>query len=217
VPGGETGFIGWEMWISGTGPGASAMNAIAGQFFKSMIFADQSWDVRKLNVERDVRLAEKLAHVLNATDPDLSALRARGGKLIVYHGWSDAAIAPQNAIDYFESVVAKMGRPSAESFLRLYMVPGLQHCALGPGPNNFGQVIGCAPCDAQHDIYEALERWVEHGEPPFAIVATKFENDFVPTKVARTRPLCPYPGVARYTGTGSTDDAANYACEAPKR
>jgi feruloyl esterase len=92
------------------------------------------------------------------------------------------------------------------------MVPGMAHCFGGPGPNNFGQAFGCTQCDARHDILAALERWVEDGVAPGAIVATKYENDFVPTKPVRTRPLCPYPSVARYKGTGSTDDAANFEC-----
>ncbi|HKA19485.1 MAG TPA: tannase/feruloyl esterase family alpha/beta hydrolase [Blastocatellia bacterium] len=218
VAGGESGFGGWALWVSGPSPGKSFMNAIASQFFKSLVFEDQNWDVKSLNVERDVKLAdEKFARILNATDPDLSAYKKRGGKLIMYHGWSDAAIAPENAIDYYKSVVSKMGQRETAAFLRLYMVPGLQHCFLGPGPNNFGQAFGCAQCDAQHDIYMALERWVEQGLAPDAIIATKYENDFVPTKAVRTRPLCPYPNVARYKGSGSTDDAANFACAPPKK
>jgi hypothetical protein len=218
APGGESGFGGWALWVTGPAPGKSLMNAIAGQFFKSMVFGDQNWDVRTLNAERDVKLAdEKFARILNATDPDLSAFKKRDGKLIMYHGWSDAAIAPESVIDYFESVVGKMGKGEADTFLRLYMAPGLQHCFLGPGPNNFGQTLGCAPCDAQHDVYLALERWVEQGQAPGVIVATKFENDFIPTKPVRTRPLCPYPMVAKYKGTGSIDDAANFTCGAPDK
>jgi hypothetical protein len=218
VPGGESGFGGWEVWVSGPSPGKSLMNAIAGQFFKSMVFEDQNWNVKTLNADRDVRLAdEKFARILNATGPDLSAFKKRGGKLIMYHGWSDAAIAPENAIDYYTSVIGKMGKGEADAFLRLYMVPGLQHCFLGPGPNNFGQAFGCAQCDARHDIFMALERWVEQGEAPDVIIAAKYENDLAPTTPVRTRPLCPYPNVARYKGSGSTDDAANFACEAPKK
>jgi feruloyl esterase len=210
--------VGWGLWVTGPAPGKSLMNAIAGQFFKSMVFGDQNWDVKNLNLERDVKLAdEKFARILNATDPDLSAFKKRGGKLIMYHGWSDAAIAPESAIDYYQSVVARMGKGEAGAFMRFYMVPGLQHCFLGPGPNNFGQALGCAPCDARHDVYMALERWVEQGQAPDVLVATKFENDFMPAKAVRTRPLCPYPKVARYKGTGSIDDAANFVCEEPKK
>ncbi len=101
-------------------------------------------------------------------------------------------------------------------FMRLYMVPGMAHCFTGPGPNSFGQAMGCASCDAQHDVFGAVVAWVEKGVAPSTIIATKYENDFVPTKVVRTRPLCPYPSVAHYKGAGSTDDAANFDCTPPK-
>lgn len=218
VPGGETGFFGWEVWVAGPAPGQGLLARIAGQFFKSMVFEDQSWDVAKLDVARDVALADrKFAAILNATDPDLTAFKARGGKLIVFHGWSDAAIAPENAIHYYESVVAKMGRREADAFLRLYMVPGMQHCFGGPGPNSFGQALPCTQCDARHDVFTALVGWVEQGAAPDVLVATKYANDFVPANPVRTRPLCPYPATAKYNGTGSVDDAASFTCVAPRR
>ena len=133
----------------------------------------------------------------------------------MYHGWSDAAIAPENAIDYYKSVVGKMSQRETDAFMRLYMVPGMQHCFGGPGPNSFGQALECTQCDAQHDIFTALERWVEQGVAPDVIIATKFANDFVPANPIRTRPLCPYPMVAKYKGTGSIDDAASFTCGAP--
>ncbi len=213
VPGDETGPFGWGPWITGQGPGTGYTQAITVQFFRSMVFENQSWDLKTLDAERDAKLAdEKLAKTLNATDPDLRPFKKRGGKLIVYHGWADAAIAPQNAIDYFESVVTKMGRGETDAFLKLYMVPGMAHCFGGPGPNNFGQLSNCTQCDAGRDMLAALERWVEQGTAPGAIVATKFENDFAQTNPGRTRPICPYPGAARYKGSGSVDDAANFTC-----
>jgi feruloyl esterase len=218
VPGGETGFGGWGGWVSGPAPGKSGMNGIAGQFFKSMVFEDQNWDFKSLNVERDLKLAEqKLARILNATNSDLSAFRKRGGKLIIYHGWNDAAIPAEMAINYYKSVVGKMGQRETDAFLRLYMVPGMQHCFFGPGPNSFGQVFGCLTCDSKRDINITLERWVEQGVAPDTIIATKYKNDFVWTDIARTRPICPYPSVTRYKGSGSIDDAANFVCEAPKQ
>ena len=151
--------------------------------------------------------------VLNATDPDLSAFQSRGGKLIIYHGWSDAAIAPVNAINYYNAAVAKSGAGEAGKFLRLFMVPGLQHCGGGPGPDTFGQ-YGAAQGDAEHDLARALERWVEQGVAPDKIVATKFKPGPPPVAI-RTRPVCRYPEVAQWKQSGSTDDAANFICAVP--
>ena len=168
---------------------------------------------RTFTVDKDMKAAdEKMGPIMNATDADLKKFKARGGKLIVYHGWSDAAIPPTNAVRYYESVVSKMGAKNTEPFLRLYMIPGMQHCGGGPGPSNFGQG-GVAQADAEHDIDAALERWVEQGTAPGPIVATKFKVGANPASgVARTRPLCPYPEVAHWKGSGSTDDAANFEC-----
>jgi hypothetical protein len=142
---------------------------------------------------------------LNAVDPNLKAFEKTGGKLIIYHGWSDPTLPPMSTVDYFNRVVTKMGRRDIEGFGRLYMVPGLQHCAGGPGPNAFGG-----------GMTAALERWVEDGVAPGAFIATKYKTDGDPASgVVRTRPLCPYPQVARYKGAGSTDEAANFTCKAP--
>jgi feruloyl esterase len=150
-----------------------------------------------------------MARILNALDPDLKRFQSRGGKLILYHGWSDAAIPAPATVDYYQSVAAKMG--NTNPFLRLYLAPGVQHCAGGPGPDSFGQ--GTVPHgDPQHDLAAALERWVEQGVAPEQIVASKVKAG----AVVRTRPLCPYPQVARWSGSGSTDDAANFTCVAAK-
>jgi feruloyl esterase len=104
-----------------------------------------------------------------------------------------------------------MGAKDTSSFVRLFMVPGMQHCGGGPGPNNFGQGATTGG-DPQHDVEAALERWVEQGAAPDQIIATKFKGAAPASGVARTRPLCKYPQVAKWSGTGSTDDAANFAC-----
>ncbi len=140
---------------------------------------------------------------LNAVDPNLKALRDRGGKLIIYHGWSDPALAPLATINYYESVVAKMGQKQTADFVRLYMVPGMQHCGGGPGPDSFGAASADPKDDPKHSLSVALEGWVEKGTMPGSIVATKYAAG----SAVRTRPLCPYPQVARYSGTGSTDEA----------
>ena len=124
----------------------------------------------------------------------------------MYHGWSDAALAPQSTVEYFEAINSKMGRRTTQSFARLYMVPGMGHCGGGPGPNTF-----------RMPIESALENWVEKGIVPGPLTATKFKIDADPASgVVRTRPLCPFPQVARYNGSGSIEDATNFACVAPK-
>jgi tannase/feruloyl esterase len=217
VPGGETGPGGWSPWITGAAPTRSAQFFFSTQTMKNMLFNDPAWDLKSFDLDKVSKLAnEKLAPILNATDPNLKAFKARGGKLILYHGWNDAALPPGNAINYYESVVAKMGRRDAGSFVRLYMVPGLQHCAGGPGPDNFGAFLTSAQSDAAHDMTLALERWVEQGKAPDRIIASKRQGQDPKSPVIRTRPLCPYPQVARYKGSGSTDDAANFVCTTEK-
>jgi feruloyl esterase len=213
-PGGETGSGGWQFWITGSGATSDANRGaqyfFSTQTFQNMVYSDPKWDFKKFNLERDGKLAdEKLGSMLNAVDPNLRAFKAHGGKLIIYHGWSDAALPPVNTINYFESVVAKMGRRNTKSFVRLYMVPGMQHCGAGSGPNTFGQ-MGVARGDARTNIGAALERWVEQGIAPERLVAAN-------AAAKRTRPLCPYPLVATWKGSGSTDDEANFTCAAEKK
>jgi feruloyl esterase len=193
-PGSETGPGGWQAWLTGSGPGKALLYSFSTQFFKHMVFEKPDWDWRTFNLERDVKTADaKLAQVLNATDPDLRKFRERGGKLILYHGWNDPAIAAGNTINYYESVVKRMGKNETGTFARLYMVPGMQHCGGGPGATVF-------------DLAGPLERWVEEGAAPGQIIAKS-------TTGPRTRPLCAWPLVARYKGTGGIDDAANFECK----
>lgn len=169
---------------------------IAASFFRYLVFRDTAWDLSRLDFDRDIELADSLlAGVLNATDPNLTPFISHGGKLLLYHGWSDGVIAPQNTVDYYDDVVKIVGRQRALDAVRLFMVPGMQHCGGGDGPNRF-------------DALRALDRWVTTGQAPDRIVASHVSG----SKVDRTRPLCPYPAVARYTGRGSIDDAANFVC-----
>jgi feruloyl esterase len=204
--GGETGVAGWGMYITGRGPGTGSAILGAAQFGKYVIFQNPEWDYRSFDFDRDVKIADDtLGQRLNATDPNLKSFKSRGGKLILFQGWSDAAVPPTGTIDYYESVAATMGRKDAQSFTRLYMVPGMKHCGGGPGPNNFGNAM-----------ITALQHWVAQGPAPDKILATKYKTDGDPSSgVARTRPLCPYPQLARYQGSGSIDDAANFACRMP--
>ena len=213
-PGAEAGQGGWAAWIVGTEPTKAAMYAFGTNFFKYMVYNDAAWDYKTFQLDHDTRLADqKMAGTLSAVDPDLKKFKQRGGKLIMYHGWNDAAIPGQSSVNYYQSVVEKMGPGSVAEFARLYMVPGMQHCGGGDGPNVFGQT-GPGPGDAQHDIAKALERWVEQGIAPDAIVATKYRTGFNPASgVVRTRPLCAYPKTAQWKGSGSTDDDSNFVCK----
>jgi feruloyl esterase len=203
-PGGETGANGWGSYITGSGPGKSMSYALTTQW--GYFLQNPAWDYRSFNLDRDVKIFDDaLGQRFNAADPNLKAFRSRGGKLILFQGWSDAVIAPSGTVDYYENVAAKMGRKDAESFTRLYMVPGMDHCFFGPGPNSF-----------REPMTAALEHWVEQGSSPDEIVATKYKTNGDPSSgVARTRPLCSYPQVARYQGSGSIDDTANFVCRMP--
>ena len=201
-------------WITGPAPGKSLQFAFGTNFFRNMVYSDPAWDYKTFAVDRDVKTADdKMAPVLNATDPDLKRFKDRGGKLILYHGWSDAAIPALTTVNYYQSVLEKMGPKDAAGFVKLYMVPGMQHCGGGDGPSSFGQT-GTGQGDALHNVDKALEQWVEQGVAPKEIIATKYKSGANPASgVARTRPLCPYPQVARWKGAGSTDDDANFVCK----
>lgn len=166
-------------------------------FFRYLAFEkdDPEYDWRKsFELARDLPKIETVARIISPTDPDLSAFRKSGGKLLLYHGWADPAITAYGTIDYYDDVVAKSGgRKRADEFVRLFLAPGMHHCAGGPGPNAF-------------DSLSAIERWVENGAAPERIVASHSSGD----KVDRTRPLCPEPQVARYVGSGSIDSAENF-------
>lgn len=212
MPGAEQGQGGWGPWILGEGPGTSAGNGFATNYFRYVVFEDPAWNLATANVDDVERAAtEKTARMLNATDPDLRRFEARGGKLILYHGWNDPGIAPLNTVNYYKSVIAAMGAEKVQSFVRLYMAPGMQHCIGGPGPTLFGQLGTTTAKGPEHGIYAALEEWVEKGAAPAEIIATKYDASH---KAVMTRPLCPYPQVAKYKGSGDTNDYTNFVCTA---
>jgi feruloyl esterase len=211
-PGTEAVESNWQIWITGDHPGAAAFGTqIGNAFFANLVFDDPHWDVRTLNFGRDMQRADdKLAAILNSTDPDLRVFKARGGKLIQYHGWGDPAIPPLFSIEYFNRVQTSMGPTS--DFYRLFMVPGMSHCGSGAGANVFGNERVVPHPDPQHDVVMALDQWVVHGIAPDQIIATSFvDND--PAKAAvMTRPLCPYPQQATFKGSGDPNSAANFTC-----
>ena len=191
APGSELG------WATYAGPKPFS---IGDEYGKFVLFKDPSWDYRTLDLVRDSALAVRNDQgTTNALNPDLRAFFAHGGKLIQYHGWSDPQIPPQHSVDYYNSVLEAMGGASkVQGSYRLFMVPGMQHCGGGPAPNQFN-ALG------------AIERWRESNASPDWIVAAHVANN----KVDMTRPLCPYPKVAVYSGVGSVNDAANFVCKAP--
>ena len=196
-------------------------------FFKYWVFHDPHWDWWKFNWGSDIDVIERtVGTVFNATHPDLHEFQSNHGKLIMFMGWADPVGAPDEAINYYDSVEAtEFGatqaerRKQTEAFLHLYMVPGMAHCAGGPGATHFSTATRDSDppvSDAQHDMAIALEDWVERGVAPEALIATKFDNEHgADRRVVFQRPLCVYPRVAQYNG-GPTDSAASFTCVAAK-
>jgi Tannase and feruloyl esterase len=183
-------------------------------YFANFIYARPDWKSSEFVLDRDYKLAsERTAEDLNAMDTNLSPFLSRGGKLILYHGWNDPGIPARMSIDYFNGVRAKTGEQATAKGVRLYMVPGMQHCAAGPGATEFGQGMGPRG-DASHDVFTALEGWVEKGSAPEVLTATKNEGKGAEKTVVMTRPLCPYPQVAKYDGKGDTAKAESFRCVA---
>ena len=217
APGAEAVPENWPAWITGPKAGAVAFGSLFGNsVFSGMVFENPKWDFQTLNFGSDVKVTDdKVAAALNSTDPNLRPFKARGGKLIQYHGWGDAAIPPEDSIDYFESVQSATG--PTNDFYRLFMVPGMSHCGGGIGANVFGNQLAVSNPDSAHNVVMALDQWVVHDVAPDQIIATGFVDGNPAKDVVMTRPLCPYPQEAQYKGAGNTNSAANFTCKAPAR
>ena len=198
-PGSELGWAG--VAAGGREPAAALVNP-----FRYVFLKDPNWDWRTLDLDRDVALADKVieAEKTNTLEPDIRPFADRGAKLLLYQGWSDVSNAPQSTINYYSNVQNILGEVATSNSVRLFMAPGMAHCGYGEGPNTF-------------DGIGVLEEWVERAKAPDRIIASHIPLSSYGTdgKFDRTRPLCPYPQVARYNGTGSIDDAANFACKMP--
>jgi feruloyl esterase len=189
--------------VAGLYPGSElGWNTMAGaqpfgpgvDLFKYVVFNDPNWDFKTLNWDSDLDKTLKASKDMDAMDPNLKPFFDRGGKIISYHGWTDPQISPGSTVDYYQSVLDKMGGAAkVQENYRLFMVPGMNHCGGGTGTDQF-------------DKLGALENWVEKKQAPASILASR-------ANPARTRPLCPYPQVATYKGSGSTDDAASFVCK----
>jgi feruloyl esterase len=180
------------------------------------VFGPSFDTVRDFDYDKSPAIMEPFAKEQDADNTDLSPFKAHGGKLIVYNGWADHSTPPLRIVEYYEGLRQTHGA-ATDDFVRLFMPPGMHHCSGGPGPN----IIGGAgqvwvKDDPENDILSAVDRWVEQGVAPDKIIATKFQNNDPKQRVTRTRPICPYPQAARWTGSGSIDDAANFVCANPQ-
>ena len=181
----------WSFFTGSLSPIGIATSALR------MILGDPAWDYRTVDFDRHVALADRsdLARV-NASNADISGYIRQGGKLILSGGWNNALVPAGAVLDYFNNVAAKVGTDNTRRAVRLYMVPGMIECNGGPGTDTF-------------DMHGVIRRWVERGQAPNDVTASRVEHG----KVVRTRPLCPYPQVATYRGKGSTDDSGNFVCK----
>jgi hypothetical protein len=167
------------------------------------VYLDPDWDWTKLDYG-NYRVffndtVKAVGPIMASDNPDLSAFRKRGGKLIMWHGWSDPGIMPEGSVAYYDQVSQRSGGyANTQAFARLFMAPGVGHCAGGDGPQPQG-------------LFTAVVNWVEKSQPPATILAFKQRAE----GGSRTRPLCPYPATAKYVGTGSTDEATNFRCSEP--
>jgi feruloyl esterase len=223
-PGHEAIAGAWLPWIIAAPQDKSIQIMFGNSFYGQAVFEDPQWDFRTLNFDTDVTLAaEKAGIVLNSNNPDLRSFRAHGGRLIQYHGWADAAISPFGSIEYYEQVRSFLSKyPDARSrggavsdFYRLFMVPGMGHCGGGIGPNSFGNDRNRFGGDPERDLITALERWVEKGVAPERLIGTGNVSGDPATTI--TRPLCPYPQIARYNGSGDSNQATSFTCADPRR
>jgi hypothetical protein len=183
--------------------------------FRYMMFENPNWEATQLDFDRDPQLAkQKLGPVLDPDSPDLDAFQRRGGRLLVYHGWSDDMVPAETSTDYHAAVVTRRGRAAVDRFYRLFMVPGLAHCSGGAGADVLMRSSRhpSVGLDPEHDVLVALQRWVERDQAPRRLIASKFDEGGA---IERTRLLCPEPQVARYRGSGEPTDAKNWQCIAP--
>lgn len=211
----EGGPSGWRGWITGNEPpvvqadGSLAFTGarvpsgfgLADSNFRFLALEDDapgfSW--RTFRFPQDLPRLKTMEEILSPMDTDLRPFRKAGGKLVVYHGWADPGISALGTLDYIERMTRVVGgQAAADAFTRTYFVPGMHHCSGGPGVDQF-------------DMLTVLERWVEQGDPPGQVVASRVEQG----KTVRSRPLCPHPSVAAYSGQGSIDAAASFVCRAP--
>jgi feruloyl esterase len=208
----EDGPTGWQGWVTGLEPptrradgtlqfGARSPSgySLSDANFRFLVLDkdDPAFSWRTFRFPQDMPRLKTMTEILSPLDPNLAPFRDAGGKLLLYHGWADPGISAYGTVDYYDKVTAAVGgQAEVDRFAKLFLVPGMHHCSGGPGPNVF-------------DMLPALEAWVEKGEAPARVIASRVDGG----SITRTRPLCPHPQVAKYSGTGSIDDAASFACQ----
>jgi len=218
--GGETALGGWPRWLTGglkyqedlsefqggvdvgefEAPVApSAFFGFGNGIMKYFVYNDPNWSYQGYDVDTLRRDSERVADTLNATDPDLSTFRKRGGKLIIYSGWSDAAAPGLAVVGYYDDVLAN--DQTAAKDVRLFMMPGVEHCFGGPGPSFVNYLT-------------EIDKWIETGKAPEKITAYWLDERFQPSG---SRPVCAYPKVSKYGGKGDTRDAASFSCVSPDK
>ncbi len=201
-----------NMWASKT-PGGSSWD-----FWRYSVFQDPQFHNINFDFDRDsdrglatVRAGMTVSDIYNVK-PDLSAFRARGGKLIIYHGWADEQVTPYASLDFYSHIKGALGQSGTDDVLRLFMMPGIAHCMGGVGAGNIGGASPALSHDPEHDVVAALDAWVTKHKAPDKLIAAHLDAD---KKTDRTRPLCPFPQEARYKGTGDSNDAGNFVCAVP--
>jgi feruloyl esterase len=207
--------LGWARSVLARG-----VTGLGRTYFADLVLEKPDWDFRTFDFDADMALADsKMGALGDAIDPNLSAAKRRGVKIIQYHGWNDQTLQPGNSPNYYQRVTAAMGgTANTEDFYRLFMVPGMTHCYFGPGASSFGGVGQQIPPtrDSVHDVQTALENWVENGVAPRELIATKYVDDAPQTTAVKfTRLLCPYPLVARYKQPGDPNSAGSFVCTKP--
>jgi feruloyl esterase len=202
----------WWRMFAGETPGGSSWH-----FWRYSVFQDPNFKNVDFDFDRDTDRGLSARHAgMTVADiynvkPDLSAYRARGGKLIIYHGWADNQVTPFATLDFYSHITAREGQAGTDGFLRLFMMPGLGHCQGGPGAGNIGGASPALSHDPEHDVVAALDQWVLRRKAPGMLIAAHLDAD---KKTDLTRPLCAYPREARYSGSGDIKDARNFTCMA---
>jgi len=203
----------WRIWAGET-PGGSSWD-----FWRYSVFQDPNFKNINFDFDRDADRGLNTRHAgMTVADiynvkPDLSAYRARGGKLILYHGWADQQVTPFATLDFYSRITAREGQSGTDSFLRLFMMPGIAHCQGGPGAGHIGGATPALSHDPDHDVVAALDQWVLRRKAPVLLIAAHLDES---KKSDLTRPLCAYPREARYTGHGDSRDARNFTCMVPR-